>query len=168
MLTKSRLNSRLRSEGSFSPRHISKRAERVTWSRPEKTCNQGRRELLGRQLRLEKGFSRSWHCTYTQVLNNASESRGDFSQSPRVNSDFFVMLVETITFVAKPAQPNKQTLCPRSSCTTWPVDQQLWKPGEKKGKGKWWKCQRSNSGRAESKVLDWKFFCVCYVCGWFV
>lgn len=96
MLTKSRLNPWLRSEGSFSHRHISKGAEHVMWSRPEETCSLGGGKQLGHQLRLEKGFSRSsWHCTYAQVLNNDSESRGDFSQWPRVNCDFFVIFAKS-------------------------------------------------------------------------
>lgn len=59
MLTKSRLNPWLRSETSFSPRHISKMGKHVMWSSPENTHSQERREQLGRQLRRGRDLAAS-------------------------------------------------------------------------------------------------------------
>lgn len=64
--------------GQRNPSHLATYQKRLSmWcgAAPENTHSQGRRELFGRQLRLERDLAAP-----PDVLNIASKSRGDFSQ----------------------------------------------------------------------------------------
>lgn len=78
MLTKSRLNPWLRSEKSFSPRHISKTAEHVMWSSPREYPQPGEKRAARTPIKARKGFSRSsWRIKY-----RFQESRRLFASNP--------------------------------------------------------------------------------------